>query len=321
MAVDAAPPPEDSFVRFAVLGDVGKGNAGQHAVGAALAAVCTELGGCDHALLLGDNIYDAGVDDADDPQWQTKFEEPYAAADFPFYATLGNHDYGAPEILQDIGGGLGIDGRRGQAQVAYAAQSEKFRMPDVFYRFEAGPVEFVSVNTASMFWRDLPFIESLAGFDMVNARQEQLLPQWAEESHTPWRIAFAHHPYLSNGRHGNAGSYDFVFIEGLIGSGTGVRDFFDDYVIGEFDVLFCGHDHSQQDLGRVRGTNLIVSGAGASTTDVVDDRNEFHWQSSSRGFVIVEATPREMRFDFYDVVEDPDAEMPWRMTHSRTIRP
>lgn len=320
-ARDAGPMDEEAFVRFAVLGDVGKGNTGQHAVARALADVCTERGGCDHALLLGDNIYDTGVDDADDPQWQEKFEAPYAVVDFPFYATLGNHDYGAPEILQDFAGGLGIDARRGQAQLDYAARSDKFNMPDVFYRFEVGPVEFVSLNTASMFWRDLPFIEQLAGFDMVNARQEETLPRWAAESTAPWRVAFAHHPYLSNGRHGNAGSYDFVFIEGLIGSGTGVRDFYDDLVIGEFDLVFAGHDHSQQDLGRVDGSNLVVSGAGASTTDIVDDRNDFNWQSEQRGFVIVEASPRELTMYFYDVAEDAEAEMPWRLAHSRTIRP
>lgn len=318
---DSGPMDEEPSVRFAVLGDVGKGNAGQYAVAAALAEVCTERGGCAHALLLGDNIYDTGVDDADDPQWQEKFEAPYAVVDFPFYATLGNHDYGAPEILQDFAGGLGIDARRGQAQLDYAAASDKFNMPDVFYRFEVGPVEFVALNTASMFWRDLPFIEQLAGFDMVNARQEDTLPRWAAESTAPWRIAFAHHPYLSNGRHGNAGSYDFVFIEGLIGSGTGVRDFYDDFVVGEFDLVFSGHDHSQQDLGRVEGTNFVVSGAGASTTDIVEDRNDFNWQSNERGFIIVEASTRELTMHFYDVAEDADAEMPWRLAHSRTIRP
>lgn len=316
---DAGPDPDPAQdVRFVAIGDVGKGNDGQRRVAAAIAEACAEYGGCDFAIMLGDNIYDAGVDDAEDGQWLEKFEAPYADVDLPFYATLGNHDYGAPPILQELAGGIGIDPRRGQAQVDYAATQDKFRMPGVFYRFAQGPVEMVSLNTASLFWRDLPLIEGLTGFADVNDDLEETLPRWAAEPLAPWRIAFGHHPYLSNGPHGNAGLYDGVFIDGLIGSGTALKAFFEEFVIGEYDVYFCGHDHSLQDLGDVEGTAIFVSGAGASTTDLEGD-NPAIWQASARGFAIVEADRRSMTVRYIVVPDDDGAARPWLEAHQREL--
>ncbi len=320
---DAAPEPEPELLRFLVLGDVGKGNAGQLQVAEAAAEACEEMGGCAFALLLGDNIYDAGAADADDPQWESKFETPYAGLDIPFYATLGNHDYGGPSVLQELVdglGGLGIDRTRGMAQVAYAETQDKFRCPDIFYRFQAGPVELVSLNTATLFWKDLEFVETLAGFEPDNEAQLDALDEWAEAPLAPWRIAFGHHPYLSNGRHGDAGAYDGVFIDGLIGSGSALKDFFEEHVVGTFDVFLAGHDHNQQDLGEVDGTHLVVSGAGASVRELADrNRNPTFYQSEELGFTVIEADERRMRFIFYEVPPDDGAARPWVEVHRRQI--
>jgi tartrate-resistant acid phosphatase type 5 len=318
VVIDATPPPEPVVMRFAALGDTGKGNDGQRRVAAALADACTQYGGCRFAILLGDNIYDSGAEDAQDPQWDEKFQDPYADVDMPFYATLGNHDYGAPAILQSFAGGIGVDPTRGQAQLDYAAQQDKFRMPSSFYRFSEGPVELVSLNTASMFWRDLTFIEDITGFALINDQQEETLPQWAANPLASWRIAFGHHPYLSNGRHGNAGSYDFVFIPGLPGSGTALREFMETYVIGEFDVYLAGHDHNLQDLGEHEGTQVIVSGAGASTREL-RPQNPSLYEAESLGFVLVEATEASLNFRFIEVNEDDGAARLWVEAYSRRI--
>jgi hypothetical protein len=263
------------------------------------------------------------VADADDPQWALKFERPYAVLDIPFYATLGNHDYGAPSVLQELAdglGGLGIDRTRGQAQVAYAQTQDKFRCPHIFYRFQAGPVELVSLNTATLFWKDLGFVETLAGFEPDNDAQLRALDQWDAEPLAPWRIAFGHHPYLSNGRHGNAGAYDGVFIDGLIGSGSALKEFFEERIVGTYDVFLAGHDHNLQDLGEVDGTHLLVSGAGASVRDLADpNRNPTFYQSEELGFLVVEADERSMNFIFYEVPSADGAAMPWIESHRRRI--
>ncbi len=318
--VDAMPPPEVPVVRFIAIGDVGKGNDGQYRVAAAMNPVCESLGGCDFVIMLGDNIYDSGVDGVDDDQWRTKFEEPYAEVDLPFYASLGNHDYGAPSVLQELGlGGIGIDPRRGQAQVEYSRSQGKFRMPDLFYRFEWDHVEMVSLNTTSLFWRDLEIVETITGFAQVNELQEQTLRQWENEAQKPWRIAFGHHPYLSNGQHGNAGQYDNVVIDGLIGSGSGLKEFFEEYVLGRFDIFIAGHDHNLQDLGNVDGTELIVSGSGASGRELFD-RNLVNYDSEELGFVVFELTPDLCTMRFIEISENEDAARPWIEAHTREFR-
>lgn len=305
--------------RFVAIGDAGKGNTGQRQVAEAIFQVCLERGGCDFALMLGDNIYQTGVSDVDDAQWQEKFEVPYADLDFPFYSTLGNHDYGAPPVASFLGG-IGIDPRRGQAQVDYTDVSQKFVMPDTHYRITHGPLELVSLNTTSMFWADFGTVESVIGFDDENDRMLNQLNEWESASTAPWRIAFGHHPYLSNGDHGNAGTYDGVVIEGLIGSGTELKSFFESYVLGKFDMYLCGHDHSLQDLGSVNGTELFVSGGGASHTDITD-RNPALFQRDRRGFLLAEGDEEQITFTFVVLPDDEDgASLPFTYAHSRTLR-
>ncbi len=316
---EAPPPPPPGVMRFVVVGDAGKGNDGQFQVADAMEAVCAARGGCAFALMTGDNIYDSGVDGNDDTQWMDKFELPYANLDFPFYSTLGNHDYGAPDVMQSFAGGIGIDPRRGAAQVEYTSTGGKFFMPDTHYRLQQGPVELVSLNTASLFWTDLSFIERVTGYREENDRQRQNLRTWSADPLATWRIAFGHHPYLSNGPHGNAGRYDNVVIEGLVGSGTGLKDFFEEYVLGHFDVYLCGHDHSIQDLGTVQGTELLVSGGGSSHTDL-DGDNETFFQADRMGFLLVEATEAELRFQFVVIPDEGDGVTdPFSLGPVRTI--
>ena len=85
------------MVRFAAVGDTGKGNTGQQQSRRCHRAQVHDVG-----LRLcpasGDNIYESGVASVTDPQWQTKFEVPYKDVKAPFYVTLGNHDYVAATV-------------------------------------------------------------------------------------------------------------------------------------------------------------------------------------------------------------------------------
>jgi 3',5'-cyclic AMP phosphodiesterase CpdA len=83
-------PLKPGSVRFAVIGDSGRGSREQHEVADRMAAWRVRFP-FDFTIMLGDNIYEfAGPRD-----YHTKFERPYAAllkAGVKFYAAIGNHD-------------------------------------------------------------------------------------------------------------------------------------------------------------------------------------------------------------------------------------
>ena len=266
-------------VRFAAIGDTGKGNTGQKQVADAIARKCA-ASGCDFVQLLGDNIYDSGVTSVTDPQWQTKFEIPYMGVNLPFYVVLGNHDYG--------GNGAGTEFDKAKWEILYTASSMKWKLPANHYRRTVENVDFFALDT------------NLMMYNREVDKQKESLKNWQAASTATWKIALGHHPYLSNGPHGNAGSY-----EGLPGvpivDGKNVKEFFDQNVCGKVDLYLSGHDHSRQWLVETcKGTELAVSGAGASGTEL-KGKNASRWQSTSIGFLYVTITGRQLVAEFIDI--------------------
>ncbi|MBI2383026.1 MAG: metallophosphoesterase, partial [Gammaproteobacteria bacterium] len=202
-------PRTDGAVQFVAFGDAGTGSENQIAVGRAMGSLCAERG-CDFALELGDNFYASGVGSVDDAQFQSKFEIPYKTLNVPVYLTLGNHD-------NSRGPGEGSDNARGDYQVDYhylaGRTSNKWNMPARYYSFTAplaatAPLaEFYSLDSN-------PLTSIVADPDPTwnyltyRTEQQDWLAQKLKESRAAWKIAFSHHPYLSNGVHGNAGSFD-----------------------------------------------------------------------------------------------------------------
>jgi len=267
----------DQVVRFVAMGDTGKGNTTQSEIGAAIAAKCAK-DGCDFVQLLGDNIYESGVTSTTDAQWATKFETPYAAIDLPFYAVLGNHDYG--------GNGAGNEFGKGKNEVDYTTVSKKWKMPAPHYHHVMKHVEFFALDT------------NLMMYSMASTQKTEVAG-WIAASKTTWKIAVGHHPYYSNGPHGNAGTYEGIpFIP--ITSGQGVKDFFDSTICGKVDVYFCGHDHSQQMLKPTcKGTELFVSGAGSGNTDLKGS-NATYFQAAAPGFLYVRIDGKTLTAEFLD---------------------
>lgn len=278
---DTGPRPPTQVVRFVAIGDTGEGNQAQYDVAAAFNMVCL-VQGCDFVMMLGDNFYDDGVSSVDDDQFRTKFEEPYAVVNLPFFVTLGNHDFGE----------IPVQFWRTDYQIEYSARSSKWNMPDHFYRFAHEHVTFLSLDTNMI----------LLGLSWVRDQRDWVRNQ-VDRASTPWVIAFGHHPYRSNGRHGNAGNYEGLSFDptGII-SGSRVRDFFEDELCGRIDVFFAGHDHNRQWLQPVCGVELIVSGAGAKTTELLGrDNNPTRFEDdSTEGFFWIEIADDTMTVEIWD---------------------
>jgi tartrate-resistant acid phosphatase type 5 len=268
----------DSPVRFAVLGDTGKGNDGQRAVAAALARKCAQSG-CDFVVSVGDNIYDSGVASADDEQFKTLFEDVYKDINLPFWMVLGNHDYGLH--------GAGFNFWRGQYQVDYTTRSTKWKMPSQYYKFGVTGIDFLVLDTNMQMYS-------------LDRRQRADVREWLSTSNATWKLAFGHHPYLSNGPHGNAGRYDG--LPGLpIWDGTGVLEFFDDEICGKTDLYISGHDHSRQWLtASCNGTELAVSGASAQVSNL-PGANPVRFQAATLGLMWIEIKGKTLTAEFIDV--------------------
>ena len=280
-------PHRPQLVRFVAIGDAGEGNADQYAVAAAIAEVCAgltapEAPGCDFVLYLGDNFYQVGVEGIDDPQFQSKFEAPYAALDLPFYPVLGNHDYGTGSL----------EAEKADAQIAYTRRSTKWTLPARHYHFTAAHAHFLALDTNAAMLVDV----------WGDRSQEQTIREGlaaAAAEGALWRVAYGHHPYKSNGPHGNAGAYEGQDWAPVV-NGAGVQALVEGQLCGEVDLYLAGHDHSRQWLAPSCGVALAVSGAGAKTTGFVDRGHPSSFAASTPGFVWVELDGPRMTARFYD---------------------
>ena len=278
------PATQDRVVQFVALGDAGEGNTAQHEVAAAIEQVCLARG-CEFALYLGDNFYDSGVDSPDDSQFQTKFEDVYRHLWFPFYVVLGNHDYGAD--------GLGIEFWKSDHYIDYAATQTQFVFPNTYYSFTVEHVQFIAFNTTELFfgltWNQADWVTELLS---------------SQPPEVEWTLGFGHHPYISNGQHGNAGTYEGIpewtpLTE--IPRGQFIQEFFDDNLCGNLQVYLSGHDHNRQVLEPNCGTEFIVSGAGAKTTDMPGRGNPTFFEDDTKeGFLWVEIRENLFTAAFYD---------------------
>jgi len=226
--------------------------------------------GADFVVLLGDNFYPNGVGSVSDPQWQSAYEQVYGGWHLPVYAVLGNHDYG--------GHGAGTDPTRAAVEVAYTALSTTWKMPAQVYRLDAGPARLVFLDTNNL---------KMTEADTLG--QGLALGSWLAGA-PGWKIVVGHHPYRSNGPHGNAGTWDGLADDPpTSGNGVWFRSFFQGAVAGRADLYLAGHDHSLQvlDTPGASGPLLAVVGGGGQTLTGLPGTNPTRFQASSLGFAEV----------------------------------
>jgi hypothetical protein len=312
---------ETQAVRMILIGDSGNPGDGAYAVGRAIARVC-EVRGCDLVLGLGDNIYESGVDSVLDPQFEEKFEIPFEPVELPFYMVLGNHDN------TGFFGGDGAGNAAGDFQVDYhyrdiehpeaPRMTDRWKMPERYYRFSKGSqtsgaplVEFFAIDS-SQIAGGFPDADENFSYNNYGLVQAQWLKEAVDASQAKWKIVVAHHPYVSNGSHGNAGNYDGVpsFLAPVL-AGERYKQFAEETFCDDADFFFTGHDHDLQwlmeteDCGK---TEFIVSGAGSKHRSL-ERRNEnpaYYEKGDSYGFFWVEISGDTMVGEAYEV--DPDSE-------------
>jgi hypothetical protein len=152
-------------IRVVALGDFGTGNASQQAIAATMRAYHRKHP-FDFGITLGDNYQANGPHGPADTRWGTYWASLYPAIGIPFYASLGNHDWGNPD-------GPG-------ASIAFAQRDSALRLPSPYYTYTAGPVQFFVVNTP-----------------LLSEAQLQWLRAELARSTSRWRVVYGHYQMYS----------------------------------------------------------------------------------------------------------------------------
>eukprot|EP01041_Mallomonas_annulata_P001341 gene1341-2590_t len=210
-------------------------------------------------VALGDNFYTHGVDSTIDSLWDSLWKEVYlgfSQLSIPWYAVLGNHDYGY--------GSKGVD-----AQIARTESGELWKMPSTNYtaRFEipsGGSVQIVFIDTTTLAPSENKCCNNKGGIssEVMEARVANQVAhirkmlQAARDSanidnangQPSWLIVAGHYPIYSSGEHGDISELLANLLPLLIEFGV--------------DCYFSGHDHISEHLSD-GNIHYFVAGAGA----------------------------------------------------------
>jgi predicted phosphodiesterase len=261
---------------FIAIGDTGQDSDDQKKVAKGLETFCAQKNNiCDAALLLGDNVYEIGMKTKDDPLMDRVFKNYYSNLKFKFYAVLGNHDY------NEDGNNLKI----AEYQVDYGKKNLQFVMPKRYYIKEFKHSVVVFLDTMRIIWN----------FEI--SEQKKLLQEayLLSKNKNKWLIVTGHHPYLSNGGHGNAGKYE-GFTKPYYYSGIHFKTFFEENICGKANLYLSGHAHILNFIdGNIKKCNtyLIISGSG-SDQGTIYKNNPSDFGDGANGFVHLKIKEREI---------------------------
>jgi tartrate-resistant acid phosphatase type 5 len=258
----AAALPEVKFgkdgIHFLAVGDFGTGNAPQKQVAERMNAFAGKLGSPLTAVLaLGDNFYNH----LEPARFGPGFEDIYSKEhlDVPFYACLGNHDYGPS-----------YDSKQGRAkadmQLEYAKANpgSRWKMPAKWYatEFPVGGNPLVKI----IYLDSNNFEGALTPQEKVDQKRWLEL-ELKKETKAKWTWVVSHYPVFSDTtkRKDN---------KGLIKNWGG---YFQENPIS---LYISGHDHNLQHL-QVEGYHpsfLVSGGGGAKLYEITDTGRGFSRQ-------------------------------------------
>lgn len=238
------------------LGDYGtKGNNAQTSVAKQMAKFAASLDERPAAVLaLGDNFYNQ----IKPGRFEKHFEEMYSKDDLdcPFYACVGNHDYGTAKYDFQVG--------KLQMQLDYAKENpdSRWKLPSKWYSLELPTPENPLVKIIVLdggYWEG-----ALTPKEKIEQRR-WFKAELKKESKAPWLWMVNHYPLFSE----------------TVDRGDN-RKLIDEWgrLLNAHDVslALAGHDHTLQHL-QVEGykPSFIVSGAGGAL--------HYDCRTTERGFV------------------------------------
>lgn len=267
-----------SSAGFLVMGDWGRdGTEHQREVGLAMGRRAEETA-ARFVVTTGDNFYEEGVLSVADPKWRTSFEDVYTAPALhrPWYGVLGNHDYrGNPA-----------------AQLDYARQSDRWRMPARYYKVEgaahglpATDLFMIDSSPLVMKYREGSGLLRENVMAQDTAAQIAWLDAELGRSRAAWKLVFTHHPAYSGGL-SRLNTKEMIGQVEPILQRHGVQ------------ALIFGHDHDMQHIVR-SGLHHIGTGCGSQVLPVGSVEGT-QWCLSQSGFARIAVERDMLALEFRD---------------------
>ncbi len=276
-----ATPAETNFpgsgLHLLALGDYGtRGDANQTAVASAMATFAKSLGQPLAAVLaLGDNFYHKLTPD----RFDKHFERMYSAETLncPFYACVGNHDYGT----------AGYDYQKGklQLQLDYAKHNptSRWKMPAKWYAIELPtgnrPLVKIIILDGNYWWGALTPKEKIAQRHFLQAELKK-------PTDASWLWVVNHFPLFSDDK--RRGDHKSL-----------IREWGKHLQKHPVSLFLSGHDHTMQHL-QVEGynTSFLISGAGGAKLYAIKPTGRGYVTNQHLGFNHIHVTPDELNVQF-----------------------
>ena len=231
-------------LRLLVVGDWGREGAHHQRDVALQMGLVGEVLRPDAIISTGDNFYPSGLKRANDSLIAKSFAGVYdsPSLDVPWYAVLGNHDWGDSSSRGDDRTRAAYQRRDSATGAAAPGFPERWQCCgglDFVKKSPTDDVDLFFVDTSPFVrkYASEPWAKPKGGLEGEAARtDEQLAALGAalRESTAGWKIVFGHHGVYSNGQHGNTRELESV-LPALLRE-TGVA------------LYVNGHDHVLQDI-------------------------------------------------------------------------
>lgn len=249
-------------LRFAVIGDSGRGGNDQRRVAATLEHWAPDL-----VLIAGDIVYPRGAD----KDYDAKYFKPYARLlpSVPFFPAPGNHDYGNSQKAEK--------GRRRWTE-GYGRVFRRWP----YYSFDAGGAHFAVLDSNN---------EGFGILAAPNLGPGSTQRAWLERdlagSKARWKFVLMHVPLYSTGYHG--GNPDLE---------KSLAPLFTRHKV---DAVFQGHDHDYERTDALGGTVYFVVGTGGAGLRAPKSTAPWSAKTVTEfGFLAVTLDGSSAQFEFYD---------------------
>ena len=289
--------------RFLVVGDWGReGQYHQKEVALQMALV-GEIFRPNFVISTGDNFYPSGLKRVNDTAVSRTFTDiyHYPSLQVPWYAVLGNHDYGDDSDKHDFSTRPDL-----QSSVWMQPLDERWICCGGRDFVRASPANITGDDSdmLELFFVDTsPFVHEYYGepwaavsggiLDQKDKTKAKIadLDVALERSLAKWKIVVGHQPVRSNGRHGDTSEL-LAVLPNLLNR-------------RKVSFYLAGHEHDLQDLSEPSNDFLryVVSGAGSRTRlESGMGHNIKNFFSTYAGFttIALSETTARVQFWFYD---------------------